>query len=470
MAALYDRACRWLGVQLDAGPVVVACSGGADSAASLLLARDVAPKAKLLACYVDHGLRPRESIERDIAAVRAQARAAKAKVVVRALVQGAILQSPPTGSTQQTRESPEERARNSRYRELESMARSVGAAVVLTGHQRDDLVETSLLALARGSGIDGVAAMRPKRALSGSVMLARPLLWATKAQCLEFVRSRRMPFSEDETNADSHIPRNAVRRLLIGLESVLPQSTRGIARSAALLADDRELLQGMSVAAWGQARIQNSLQLSVAPLRRLPIALLRRVIRQAVDASGAGLRNFSFEHCDAIARAIKQGRGGRYHAGATTVVLSSGRFLVETGAQDGSVVSPVTVDLGKLPASYATPLGTATFFLHAHGTGQRRDAARQGQFLNAAAMLSSGPVELRAPRKGDRCVPSGHRRPVSLARFLGKAGVPLSRRSGVALLCAGGLIAAVLGRRVMEPFVPKSRSPVLEVGWRAADI
>ncbi len=459
MVALYERACRLLGVQLDAGPVIVACSGGADSAASLLLAREIAPKAKLLVCYVDHGLRPPKSIERDVTAVRAQARAAKAKVVVRKL-----------GPLQPARESPEERARNARYRELESVARSAGAAVVLTGHQRDDLVETSLLALARGSGIDGVAAMRPSRALCDGVMLARPLLWATKMQCREFVRSRRVPFSEDETNADVRVPRNAVRTLLAALETVLPQSNRGIARSAALLADDRELLHGMSVAAWSQARIENSLELSVAPLRRLPIALLRRVIRQAVEASGAGLRNFSFEHCDAIARAIKQGRGGRYHAGATTVVLSSGKFVVETGAQGGSVFTPVTVDLTKLPASYSTPAGTATFFLHKHGKRERRDAASPAQFLDAAGLLGNGPVELRGPRKGDTCVPSGHRRPVSLARFLGKAGVSLSRRSNVALLCAGGRIAAVLGRRVMEPYVPKSRSPVLEVGWRAADI
>lgn len=445
-------------MQLDAGPVIVACSGGADSAASLLLAREVAPKAKLVACYVDHGLRPRESIERDISAVRAQARVAKAKVMVRTL-----------GPLQPAQGSPEERARNARYRELESVARSVGAAVVLTGHQRDDLVETSLLALARGSGIDGVAAMRPSRALSDGVMLARPLLWATKAQCREFVRSRRVPFSVDETNADTRVPRNAVRTLLAALEAVLPQSTRGIARSAALLADDRELLRGMSVAAWSQARVENSLELAVAPLRRLPIALLRRVIRQAVDASGAGMRNFSFEHCDAIARAIKQGRGGRYHAGATTVVLSSGRLVVETGAGNSSVFSPVTVDLTRLPASYATPAGTATFFLHKRSSHERRDAAHPGQFLDAA-VLGNGPHELRAPRKGDRCVPSGHRRPISLARFLGKAGVPLSRRSSVTLLCAGGRIAAVLGRRVMEPYVAKSRSPVLEVGWRAADI
>lgn len=464
MAALYERACRLLEVRFDQGPVVVACSGGADSAAALLLARQVAPRAKLLACYVDHALRPLQSIQRDREAVRAQAKIAKA-----AFRTTRITTEPHSSG------SPEERARAARYRALESVARDAGAAVVITGHQRDDLVETSLLALARGSGIDGVAAMRPKRSLSAGLMLARPLLWATKAQCLDLLRSRGIPFSEDETNADTRIPRNAVRAFLGELERSLPQSTRGIARSAALLADDRELLDGMSVAACSQARIADSQELLVAPLRRLPVALLRRVIRHAVDSSGAGLRNFSFEHCDAIARAIKAGRGGRYHAGAASVVLSSGKLAIERGSSPGLVFS-IAVDSTKLPASYVTPWGRATLTVRkraarAQARSGRADPLRRAtQRLDATALLAAVPVELRPPQKGDMCIPSGRHRPVSLARFLGKAGVPLSRRGRVVVLCAGGRIAAVLGERVMEPFRPRSQGPVLEVGWQAADI
>jgi TilS substrate C-terminal domain len=47
--------------------------------------------------------------------------------------------------------------------------------------------------------------------------------------------------------------------------------------------------------------------------------------------------------------------------------------------------------------------------------------------------------------------------------------VPKSRRGAMPLLCAGGRIAAVLGLRVMEPYKPKEKGPVVEVTWRAAD-
>ena len=431
----------------------MATSGGADSAAALLLLRRAAPKARLIACYVDHGIRPKTSIARDIAAVRAQAHAANASVRIRQ----AVLEPKAAGS-------PEERARHARYEALAGVASEEGARFVITGHQQDDLTETSLLALARGSGIDGVAAMRPLRALSNGVMLARPLLWANKARCEQLLHDLLVPTSQDETNADTGIPRNAVRALLQKLDRALPGASRGIARSAALLADDKTLLERLSSAAWRRSRVADSDLLSTATLRRMPIALVRRVIRYAVAASGASLRDFSFEHCDAIALAIKAKRGGRFHAGAATVVLSAGKLAVESPhARAPKVFAAVTIDLETLPRDIDTALGHATLALAA------KRPSRSAQRLDLRAMKSAGTVEIRLPQHGDACIPSGRSRPISLARFLGKSGVPKSRRGAMPLLCAGGRIAAVLGLRVMEPYKPKEKGPVVEVTWRAAD-
>jgi tRNA(Ile)-lysidine synthase len=463
MVERFERACRLLRLPIERGTLVVACSGGADSAAALVLLRRVAPHAKLVACYVDHGLRPPMSIARDIKAVRAQARSAKAVACVRRV------QLDPSGG------SPEERARHARYDALVQTACAVGATHVVTGHQQDDLAETSLLALARGSGIDGVAAMRPLRRLADGVALARPLLWATKAQCLDLLEGLRIGFSEDETNADRRIPRNAVRAMIAAIQQSVPGASRGIARSAALLADDKDLLERLSAAAWQQSRIADSWDLSSAALRRLPIPLLRRVIRHAVASVGGGLRNFSFVHCSEIARAIKEGRGGRYHAGLATVVLSAGALAVEMasahdsahhGAPSRPADETIPIDVESPVRRLITPLGTISL----RRVSRVPASHKQAQHLDLDGLRDAGPVEVRAPRPGDACVPSGRSRPVSLARFLGKSGVPKSRRERVALLCAGGRIAAVLGLRVMEPFRPKGQGPVLEVGWRATDM
>ncbi len=458
MVARFAHACDLLGLRFGMEPIVVACSGGADSAAALLLTRAVAPDAKLLACYVDHRLRPRASIARDLEAVRAHARAAQAEVVV-----CRITPKPRGGKSPG---SLEEWARTRRYRALEETARQHEARIVVTGHQRDDLVETSLLALVRGSGIDGIAAMRPKRALSHAVALARPLLWATKAQCTAYVLSRGLVFSQDETNDDVRIPRNAVRALLSQLERSIPQASRNIARSAALLADDRGLLAGMSAMALQRARASGSSDLLASALRRLPVSLVRRIVRSAVASSGFGLRDFSFVHCDAIARAVKAGRGGRFHAGSATVVLSSGKLVVEPA--EPSVPSPVAaaIDLRRLPAVVRTPLGIARFSAARRGTSRENSSDLE---LDLDGLRAEGDISLRTPRPGEECVPSGRRRPASLARFLAKAGVPVNRRSRVALLCAGGRIAAVLGLRAMEPFRAAPGKPVLRVAWQPAD-
>jgi len=166
-----------LGVPQGGDPIVVACSGGADSAAALLATRSARPDAQLFACYVDHRARPASSIARDRRAVRAQARAATATA--------SFVRLP--GAPERKSALTEAAMRVGRYRALATFARSVGARYVVTGHQRDDVAESTLMALARGTGIDGIAAMRPRRPISAGIELVRPLLWASKAALARFV-------------------------------------------------------------------------------------------------------------------------------------------------------------------------------------------------------------------------------------------------------------------------------------------
>jgi len=423
--------------------VVVAASGGADSAAALLLAREAMPAAQLVAVYIDHGLRPRAAIAADIAAVRAQARHARATVVVgrvRAAKRGA---------------SPEAAAREARYRELVRIAHRLRATAIVTGHHRDDVSETALLALVRGSGLDGLAAMPRRRALAPGIMLMRPLLDYSKTQLREFIRACGVPFATDETNADVRLRRNAVRALLIELERIAPGAGKAIARSAALLAADRSTLDALARAAWEEARIVGSDgELSVAALRRLEPPLLRRVIRHAVKDGAGTLRDFHLEHCEAIAAAIGAGRGGTFHAGRASVELSAGRLTVHAKKPRSGRIHSTGDELGT--STIAVPKGRA---ISTDTSGRMRmqriaraKAPKRAMLLDESALSPGMRLTVRAPREGDTCVPSGRSRLTSLARFLAKAGVPRHRRASVPLLCLGKRIVAAIGVRVMEPF------------------
>ncbi len=78
--------------------------------------------------------------------------------------------------------------------------------------------------------------------------------------------------------------------------------------------------------------------------------------------------------------------------------------------------------------------------------------------LDAAALPPGTNLTLRAPRAGDKCIPSGRRTPVPLARFLAKSGVPRHRRADAIVVSRDEDIVAVVGIRVMEPYVARGTS------------
>ena len=86
--------------------------------------------------------------------------------------------------------------------------------------------------------------------------------------------------------------------------------------------------------------------------------------------------------------------------------------------------------------------------------------------IRAAAMPTSPNLTVRLSAPGDTCIPSGRKHPVSLARFLAKAGVPRDLRASVPLLCIDGRIAAAFGIRVMEPFAPIPGDETVDITWR----
>jgi tRNA(Ile)-lysidine synthase len=421
--------------------IVVACSGGSDSAAALLETRRLAPTAAVIACYVDHGVRPRASIDRDIAAVQAQAAAANARVVVAHLVWHARR----AGRS-------ESALRRARYRALREAAMRAGASVIVTGHHAGDVAEWVLIAMLRGSGIDGLASMPELRPVAKGIALARPLLRRSKDVLAKNVRRARLPVSIDETNAQPRYARNLVRSFLAAMSARGASPEKTLARSAALVAEDRMLLDTLVRAELDLARSSGAHDaLDVSMLRSLPPAVLRRVVRMIVRDVAGTTADFSLIHCEAIAVAIRERRGGEFHAGKTKVLLSAGLLRVVRGQAS----HPRRV--------WGRPLRSAKRMSEAHPTADDDDTNTVR--LRAASLPREPKFTIRRSAPGDTCIPSGRRHPVSLARFLAKEGVPREQRATVPLLCVDGRIAAAVGVRVMEPFAPHPGDPAVDVTW-----
>ena len=170
--------------------VAVAVSGGADSMALLLLAKDWAPGVAALT--VDHGLRAGSTAE------AAQVAAWCASRRIPHCVLAWTGRKPSSGI--------QEASRTARYELLTQWCRDRGYPHLLVGHHLEDQAETFLIRMQRGSGVDGLAAMPSTTARDG-VRIVRPLLGVTPARLTAFLRAAGQPWIEDPSNDDPRFAR-----------------------------------------------------------------------------------------------------------------------------------------------------------------------------------------------------------------------------------------------------------------------
>lgn len=210
----------------------LALSGGADSTALLLAAHALWPH-RLIALHVNHGLQ-------DAAADFEQHCQALCERLAVPLVVLRVDASAAAG------QSPEDAARRARYAALRQAAQAHALNEVWLAQHQDDQLETLLLALSRGAGVAGLAAM-PERALRGGVSWVRPLLGLSSRAIRDWLAQTGEPCCDDPSNLDLAFTRNRIRHQAIpGLRQVFPGLAAAAARSAAHMAQAQALLDDLA--------------------------------------------------------------------------------------------------------------------------------------------------------------------------------------------------------------------------------
>jgi tRNA(Ile)-lysidine synthase len=182
----------------------VAISGGSDSTALLHLVVDWAKtqQKQVFAATVDHGLRKESAVEaRDVAT-----KCAELGVVHETLV---WTDRDAAGNLQAS-------AREARYQLLKEWATRHGVTAVLLGHTMDDQAETVLMHLARGSGVDGLAAMPDAK----SGLFFRPLLGMRRDQLQDWLGARGVTWIDDPSNDDTRFDRVKARQMMPHLQAL----------------------------------------------------------------------------------------------------------------------------------------------------------------------------------------------------------------------------------------------------------
>jgi tRNA(Ile)-lysidine synthase len=301
----------------------VALSGGADSVALLLLLWSHWParRGRLTALHFDHRLRGAES------AADARFCAGLCRALGVPLVSGRW--------KARRRLRGEAEAREARFSFFEAAMAARRIRVLWLGHQLDDIAETMLMRLARGSGAGGLAAPRsvhtfvPARARGRSRIHARPLLTLKKEEIARALREAGAPWREDSSNAKGVHFRNRLRK------DVIPRWVRAAGRDALSgAALSRELLEEdeRAIEAWvdALAPIGDDGSLGVSQLAGLPRAVVRRSLhRWLLLQKKAG--DLSRQGFDVLLRSVERGSAVRHSLGSHGfAVIRRGRLRFET--------------------------------------------------------------------------------------------------------------------------------------------
>lgn len=241
------------------GPLLVALSGGPDSAALSVLATRISQTVR--AVHVNHGTPQAPDLEE---AARAIGQTLRIDVtVVEADLDGIKF--------------TEEAARDARYHALRE-ARGEGEWIV-TGHTLDDQAETVLLNLLRGAGLAGLAGIP----VTTRERVARPLLGATRGELREMAVLAALPFADDPSNLDTAHTRNRLRHEVIPLleAEFNPQLRVALARTALAVRADDEYLQQLT-AGFPVTIEEGGSAIPRSVLLTTPRALADRILRMLI--------------------------------------------------------------------------------------------------------------------------------------------------------------------------------------------
>lgn len=298
-------------------PVLVALSGGADSTAlaaatAFVTARTGRPAG---AVVIDHRLQD---------ATAAQAARAGNLAYELGLDPVHVL-----GVDVGTAGGPEAAARDARYTALSAVARAADALVLLA-HTRDDQAETVLLGLGRGSGPRSIAGMRARDG-----RYVRPFLDLPHGTTVAACAALGLPVFHDPHNRDPRFTRVRLRHEALPLlDDVLGGGTSAaLARTAALLREDLDALDGLAGELGARLGIERADALAVDPLGGPPRAVRTRVLRAWLHGRGVGpLTAAHLGALDALVAAWR-GQGPVDLPGGWAVVRASGRLELHPPAR-----------------------------------------------------------------------------------------------------------------------------------------
>lgn len=329
-------------------------------------------------------------------------------------------------------------ARELRYEVFEQMRKAHHLDVIAVAHHQDDAVETLLLNLVRGTGINGLTGIRAR---NGHVV--RPLLRLTRDEIIAYLKRLEQPYVTDSTNLTDEYARNKVRLNLLPLmEQINPAARANIAQTAMYLSEAATLYNKVVTDAVANTMTphEEGADINIAELLKADAA--QTILFEALRPYG-----FNSAQVADIYRALNAEAGALFEAADYIVLRDRTHLLIRRKHP----VEPTDDIPLTLPNEGIMPLPDGKHLriwrIVPDDTWQ---VPRQSNVLCLDAECIGQPLTLRHPHTGDRFKPFGMKGYKLLSDFYNDIKLPRTEKPHQWLLCHGDDIVWAVGKRSSE--------------------
>jgi tRNA(Ile)-lysidine synthase len=458
LAALFAQALDALCAANPAPSIAVAFSGGLDSTALLHLAHSYcqAHGIALFGLHVDHG-------------ISADAKAWQAHCAAQCAALGVAYDSRQV-TVVKGKSGTEAAARKLRYAALGEMCGAHGVLLMLTAHHLDDQAETVLLQLLRGSGTAGLSGMdaanaAPELLGNPALVMARPLLPASRAQLEHYISENGLTHIDDASNRDPRFARNALRhQVMPALAQAFPGFQQRFARSAAHAQSAQRLLAELAEQDLQQCLVDDCLDLG--PVRQLSRDRIDNLLRHWFARRALAMPSTAWL-AELVTQMLEAAHDAQLCVTHPQCHLRRHRDRLHITPKlpelAGSRDRDDEIDLQR-PGQLFRWSGEGSLEFPAYGGSLHFEAAEQGF---DAGWLREQPLQIDFRKGGERLKPAANRPTRALKYHYQACNVPSWERERLPIISSGGELLFAAGIGMDCHHLSDAAAPRIALRWQA---
>jgi len=334
-------------------------------------------------------------------------------------------------------------ARKLRYDWFEELANQLGFDYILTAHHADDNLETVLINLSRGTGLDGLTGI-PEQ--NGNIV--RPLLPFSRDQIKAYAQMKNCKWREDSSNTSDAYLRNALRHHVVPkLKELNPQFLLNFKKTTSHLKEVKDILND---------RIEDVASRIVSKMDNGEVHLNIEGLKELSNPKGYLyhlLKGYGFTEWNDVSELLDAQSGKQIHSSSYRLVKSRNVLILN----EINKTHKHEISIESHQEKVKTPFGRVLFFDEADALfGKRKDikAAKENidKIIFVDKDLLNFPLSVRGWREGDYFYPFGMSGKKKLSKYFKDEKLSLPEKERTEILCSGNDIIWVLGRRADDRF------------------